>query len=117
MFRPPQQEIQEPKLYRYYFQGTKEPLIIQACNRTQARAALAQVSQNLGRDYVMYKLIGETVTTMLLGVSEIEKDGKAYVWVGYGKSKDGWEEKTIYEKKMKKFEDKDKIPQIKSRKL
>lgn len=69
-------------LYHYYFEGIKQPLIIQSPDKSQARPLLPQAIQ----DNVLYRgkttedIISETVSEPVSGISMIMMGGVKHVW-------------------------------------
>jgi len=87
------------RLYRYYFLGIPKPIIIQAHDKVEARATIDRIWAQLGREYQNSKIIGETVSVPVFGVSTRVEGDRSYVWVGKDYSKNGWMESSQYEKK------------------
>jgi hypothetical protein len=81
-------DAEKIKIYRYYFEGIKQPLTIQAINRKSARHILSLALQNAP---YKHKLLGETVTLPIIGVTTIKINGLNNLWVGTKKSKSGWQ--------------------------
>lgn len=87
------------RLYRYYFLGLPKPIIIQAYNKVEAREAIDKIWGQLGKEYQNSRIIGETVSVPVFGVSKRVEGEKTYVWVGKDYSKSGWLESSDFEKK------------------
>lgn len=83
---------QKPKIYRYYFEGKKHPLCIVANNRVEARNKLSIGVMPYMNTEKHPSLLGETVTIPIVGVSKMYLDEKAFVWVGFEESPNGWKE-------------------------
>lgn len=90
------------RLYKYYFLGIEKPIMIQAMDSRQARATLDKIWMQLGAEYQNSRIIGETTSVPVIGVTEREAGGKTLVWVGTKYSPNGWIEKSIFEKNMGK---------------
>ncbi len=103
------------KIYKYYFAGIAEPLEIQASNRRSAREALIRYMPDTEERYrKSRKVIGETVTKLLIGISSrIDHRGVKMVWVGLKMSPDGWKSEKELESEAEKYEARQKIVQIK----
>jgi hypothetical protein len=87
------------RLYRYYFLGLPKPIIIQAYDKVEARATIDRIWKQLSPDYQKSRIIGETVSVPIFGVSKRTEGDKTYVWVGKEYSSKGWMESTEFEKK------------------
>lgn len=87
------------RLYRYYFLGLPKPIIIQAYDKVEARAAIDRIWGELAKEYQQSKIIGETVSVPIFGVSKRSEGDKTYVWVSKEYSKSGWMEASEFEKK------------------
>lgn len=87
------------RFYNYYFLGVEKPLTIEATSKQDAREIMKSIMPKLSDKYRDSKVIGETITIPLLGVSEKVVKGKKYIWVGLSKSNNGWllEEQYRYE--------------------
>lgn len=101
-----------PRIYKYYFYGIDEPIVIQAQTSPQARDLLRHVFHTLDECYRNSVIIGETVSSMVMGITEKKVDGITYCWVGFAKSPDGWMEKTKMERDMAEFEKKQNVIKI-----
>ena len=78
------------RFYNYYFHEVEKPLTIEATSKQEARETMKSILPNLSDKYRESKIIGETVTIPLLGVSEKVVKGIKYIWVGLSKSRNGW---------------------------
>ena len=78
------------RFYNYYFHEVKQPITIEANNKQEAREAMRRIISQLSDKYKESKIVGETVTIPLLGVSEKTVKGVKYIWVGLQKSRNGW---------------------------
>ena len=87
------------RLYRYYFLGIAKPIIIQAHDKVEARATIDRIWGQLAKEYQQSKIIGETVSVPVFGVSTRVENDKTYLWVGKEYSKNGWMESNEYQKK------------------
>lgn len=87
------------RLYKYYFFGLPEPIIISAYNKKEARVAMDRIWKQLPPPYQASKVIGETVTLPVFGVTERKQGDKTLVWVGKEYSPNGWMEKENYLRK------------------
>jgi len=78
------------RFYNYYFHEVEKPLTIEAHNKDEARQIMRSIADKLSPKYRESKIVGETVTIPLLGVSEKVVNGVKYIWVGMNKSPNGW---------------------------
>jgi hypothetical protein len=78
------------RFYNYYFYGVDKPLIIEARCKDDAREIMKSLIPQLSDKYRESKIIGETITIPLRGVSDKVVKGVRYVWVGEDKSRNGW---------------------------
>ena len=84
-------EIKEGiRFYNYYFLDIQSPLIIEARNKQMAREIMKDLLPKLSDKYRNSKIVGESVTLPVKGVSEKVVKGVKYIWVGEEKSKSGW---------------------------
>lgn len=87
------------RLYRFYFLGISTPITIQAYNEKEARASINKIWGNLSPQHQKSRIIGQTVTVPVFGVSKRKEGDKTLVWVGKGFSKTGWMDEEDYKKK------------------
>ena len=87
------------RLYKYYFFGLPEPIIISAYNKKEARVAMDRIWKQLPPPYQASKVIGETVTLPVFGVTERKQGDKTLVWVGKEYSSTGWMDREQYKKR------------------
>lgn len=87
------------RLYKYYFLGLPEPITISAYNKKEARSAMDRIWKQLPAAYQGSKIIGETVTLPVFGVTERKQGEKTVVWVGKDYSPTGWMDKENYLRK------------------
>lgn len=90
------------KFYSFSFADLDQPVIIEAYNDTQARALLKDALLKMPPEYGYSKVIGQTVTTPVEGVSTIKINGLQHIWVGKDKAPDGWMEEQQYLESIKK---------------
>lgn len=83
-------EKQGIRFYNYYFQNIEKPIIIEAKTKYEARRILQNIVHRLSDQYKNAKIVGESVTMPLRGVSEKVVKGVKYIWVGEDKSDTGW---------------------------
>jgi hypothetical protein len=69
-------------LYRFYFLGITEPIVIEACDEVDARITLKQSVRSLQPAYQSSVVIGQTVEIPLRGVSVKYQNGNRYIWDG-----------------------------------
>ena len=86
------------RFYNYYFHGVEKPITIEANNKQEARELMKKIITQLSDKYRESKIVGETVTIPLLGVSEKTVKGVKYIWVGMTKSKSGWLPESVYKR-------------------
>jgi len=72
------------RLYRFYFLGISTPITIQAYNEKEARATMDRIWGNLAKPYQSSRIIGQTVSVPIFGVSKRKEGDKTLVWVGKG---------------------------------
>jgi hypothetical protein len=77
------------RFYNYYFLGVEKPITIEAISTVDARNIIESILPKLSEKYRDNKIIGETITIPLRGVSEKMVKGIKYIWVGTDKSRDG----------------------------
>lgn len=79
-------------LYSYYFKGIKKPVIIQACNKEQARIYLRDFMREDPDYYTKTEedIYSETVAEPVTGISERIIQGKKYLWAGLAYGQNGW---------------------------
>ena len=71
----------------------------------------------LGENYKKSKVVAETVTKLLCGVSSrIDSNGLKYIWVGLDMTKTGWQIEKEVEEIAKKYFEKKGIIEIGSKK-
>lgn len=90
------------KFYKYYFEGLKKPITIEAYNKEEARIKLNQVVSQLPQEYRERKPFGETITRPVLGISKKTMNGKKYIWVG-SKTSNGWMEENELNERINKY--------------
>lgn len=77
------------KFYCFYFEDMEKPVTIEAYNGKQAREGLLKVFQQLPDTYRGKKVINQTLSHAVYGVSKKKIAGIEYVWVG-NESHSGW---------------------------
>ena len=87
------------RLYRFYFLNISTPITIQAYNEKEARATIDKIWGNLTPEYQKSRIIGQTVTVPVFGITKRQDGDKTMVWVGKGYSKTGWIDLETYKKK------------------
>jgi hypothetical protein len=90
------------KFYNFLFASIEKPVMIGARNRTIARELLKDALKLMGPEYGFSKVISETVTNPVEGVSKLTIDGVENVWCGLKKSGTGWMPEKEYEESIKK---------------
>jgi hypothetical protein len=88
-----------PQFYHYYFHGVEKPITIEANNKQEAREIMKDLITKLSEKYTNSKIVGETITIPLLGVSEKVIKGVKYIWVG-NKSRNGWLSEEEYKRQL-----------------
>ena len=78
------------RFYNYYFYGVEKPITIEARNKQEARLMMKNIIDKLSDRYRESKIVGETITIPLRGVSEKIVKGVKYIWVGENKAHGGW---------------------------
>lgn len=78
------------RFYNYYFLDVPKPIIIEAYSKVEARDILKKIIEKLSDKYRESKIIGESVTIPLRGVSEKTVKDVKYIWVGEDKVQGGW---------------------------
>lgn len=84
------------RIYSYYFDGIEKPVKVEAYNKMQSREILKGLVEKLPEIYRQSKIVGESVTIPLKGITEKIVKGVKYVWVGEDKSKGGWMDEKKY---------------------
>ncbi len=105
-------KLQRDKLYKYYFRGIAEPVEIQASCSIEARSMLRSVMPKLDDKYKKSrKVIGETVTKLLVGVSSRvdNKTGEKMIWVGLDIAKSGWQSEKELQRAADKYAEKENV--------
>jgi hypothetical protein len=87
------------RFYHYYFHGVEKPITIEATNKQEAREIMKDLITKLSDKYTNSKIVGETITIPLLGVSEKVIKGVKYIWVG-SKSRNGWLPEDEYKRQL-----------------
>lgn len=87
------------RLYRFYFLGISTPITIQAYNEKEARATIDKIWYNLAKPYQASRIIGQTVSVPVFGVTKRIEGELTLVWVGKGFSKTGWMNIDVFKKK------------------
>lgn len=87
------------RLYRFYFLGISNPITIQAYNEKEARKTIDGIWVKLPKPYQASRIIGQTVSVPVFGVSKRQEGDKTLVWVGKGFSKTGWMDMEVFKKK------------------
>jgi len=86
------------RFYNYYFDGVEKPITIEARTKTEARQVMKSIISKLSDKYTESRIVGETVTIPLRGVSEKFIKGIRYVWVGEDKAHGGWLSEDAYKR-------------------
>lgn len=97
-------QVEKPdviKFYSFTFEGIEKPVVIEAFNVKQAREGLLKVIEKLPPDYIGKKVVGQTVSLPVVGVSKKKINGIYYVWVGK-LSHNGWMPENEYKQRKKK---------------
>jgi predicted GTPase len=87
------------RLYKYYFFGLANPITISAYNSKEARAAMDRIWSKLPPPYQKSRIIGETVSLPVFGVTERTEGNRTFIWVGKEYSTSGWMDKDEYKKR------------------
>lgn len=105
-------EYNGARLYKFYFAGIKIPVIIEAFTSEKARDTIEQNWEKLDPVYQNSYIIGETVTVPVEGITTKKINNVEYTWVGYEKTRDGWQDTASLTKEAKKYEEIQKIYKI-----
>lgn len=84
------------RFYNYYFYGVEKPITIEAVSKQEARLMMRSIIEKLSDKYRESKIVGETITIPLRGVSEKIVKGVKYIWVGENKAKGGWLREDVF---------------------
>jgi hypothetical protein len=84
------------RFYHYYFYKVEKPIKIEAYNKSDARVILERVIPTLPPQYQNTKIVGESVTLPLKGISEKNVKGVKFIWVGENLAKGGWMDEGSY---------------------
>ncbi len=90
------------KFYSFLFADIEKPVMIGARNNVIARELLKDALTKMGPEYGFSKVIGETVTDPVEGVSNLVIDGVNNLWCGFKKSATGWMPEKEYQESIKK---------------
>jgi len=89
------------RFYNYYYYDVTKPIVIEARSKQEARAVLKDLTNSILPElYKGRKIIGESVTMPLRGVSEKITNGIKYIWVGEDKAAGGWLNEPTYLRKL-----------------
>lgn len=100
------------RLYKFYFSRITIPVTIEALTLDEARQTIIRNWKKLHPPYQRSHIINETVTVPLEGVSTKLVNGIEYTWVGYQKSRDGWQDTESLSKEAQAFEQISKIHRL-----
>lgn len=96
-------EENEFKFYSFLFADIEKPVVIGAKNNIIARVLLKDALTKMDPSYGFSKVISETVTNPIEGVSELVIDGVKNLWCGFKKSATGWMPEKEYQESIKKI--------------
>ncbi len=95
-------EENEFKFYNFLFADIEKPVMIGAKNSITARELLQDALTKIGPEYGFSKVISQTVTDPVEGVSDLVIDGVKNLWCGFKKSASGWMPEEQYKESIKK---------------
>lgn len=78
------------KFYAFTFEDIEKPVVIEAYNAVEAREGLLKVIERLPDTYKGKKVVGQTVTLPVVGVTQKKIQGITYIWGGKKRSINGW---------------------------
>jgi len=78
------------KFYAFTFEDIEKPVIIEAFTANEAREGLLKVIERLPDKFQGKKVVGQTVTLPVVGVSQKKINGVNYIWGGKKRSPNGW---------------------------
>ncbi len=90
------------KFYYFLFANIEKPVMIGARNDIIARELLKDALTKMGPEYGFSKVISQTVTNPVEGVSDLVIDGVKHLWCGFKKSATGWMPEQEYQESIKK---------------
>jgi hypothetical protein len=97
-------QVEKPDIIKFYaftFESIDKPVVIEAFNVKQAREGLLKVIEKLPQKFQGKKVVGQTVTLPVMGVSKKKISGIDYVWVGK-LNPTGWMPEQEYKLRKKK---------------
>lgn len=97
-------QVEKPDIIKFYaftFESIEKPVIIEAYNVKQAREGLLAVIEKLPQQFQGKKVVGQTVTLPVVGVSKKKISGTDYVWVGK-LTPTGWMPEQDYKQRKKR---------------
>lgn len=92
--------MNQPKLYKFYFEDCNEPFIVLANNQDHARERLREIHEigELPEGMTPEKLVSESVESMVAGITtRIHPTKGEMVWVGYETMPTGWMTRAQYQ--------------------
>ena len=84
-----QNKSQKIKFYKYFFRGSKKPVIMEALNRDLADEMLESLNEKT-QVIDMSLLEDIRIESPVMGVSKRKRHGESFTWVGKERSVDGW---------------------------
>lgn len=87
------------RIYSYFFYEITKPIKIEATSSKEARVILDNIFHKLPPDYQASRIVGETVSIPVKGVSKKVVNGTTFIWVGQEKSNSGWMDEKYFTKK------------------
>jgi hypothetical protein len=87
------------RIYSYFFYEIDKPIKIEATSSKEARVILNNIFHTLPPDYQASKIVGETVSIPVKGVTKKIINGTTFIWVGLEKSTNGWMDLKYFKKK------------------
>lgn len=87
------------RIYSYFFYKIEKPIKIEASSSREARVILDSIFHNLPPDYQASRIVGETVSIPVKGVTKKVVNGITFIWVGQEKSANGWMDEKYFTKK------------------
>ena len=78
------------RLYKYYFQNSDKPIVMECRSRKEADSMLIALNEKIGYKFNISNIVDVRVESLVVGESSKIKDKKRHIWVGKKATKTGW---------------------------
>lgn len=85
------------KFYKYFFKGSKKPVIMESYSKDEADNMLSRLSEKTNA-IDLTALEDVRIEMPVRGVSNRKRHGKNHIWVGTDITSDGWIEESEFKK-------------------